>query len=180
MNKRIGLTAAIGLMASVASLHGAVACTSIVTVQDLLNSNSAGGCTIGDKLFSAFSYVPTSGTAPAASAVDAVLVANATTLTFGWDIGTPGSPIAGNFIFSFTATTIGSSTCPQTICPITDTESAMSPVMPPGPSEPEAFAIIHSAGPSPSFLTICRLPAIRMSPHFPASHRLSARTFQPD
>ena len=98
MNKRIGLTAAISLMASVASLHAAVACSSIVTVQDLLNSNSAGGCTIDDKLFSSFTYTPLAG-APAASAVDATLFASPATLTFGWDIGPPSGAFNGNFIF---------------------------------------------------------------------------------
>ena len=149
MNKRIGLTAVVGLIASVASLHAAVSCTSIVTVQDLLDSNSVGGCTIGDKLFNSFGFFSSSVTP---RNLDAVLVASAPTLTFGWDIGTPGSAITGDFIFQFTTTTIGSTTCPQTICPITDTETQMFPGTLPGPSSTQAFTVLHNAGPSPVFL----------------------------
>ena len=149
MNKRIGLTAAIGLMASVSSLHAAVACTSIVTVQDLLDSNTAGGCSVGDKLFSGFGFFSSTVTP---RNLDAVLLADAPTLTFGWDIGTPGNAITGDFIFQFTTTTIGSTTCPQTICPITDTETQMFPGTLPGPSATQAFTVVHSAGPSPILL----------------------------
>jgi hypothetical protein len=149
MRKRIVLTFAVGLMASVASLQAA-ACLSTTTVGALV-ALGASGCTVDDKLFNNFSY-SASGGGPSASGLAAVLEVNVPTLTFGWDIGTPGSSFTGNFTFGFTVSEIlDPVTCPGGfVCPITGTATQIFPAGAPVPSGNPMLTVTQSAGtPSP-------------------------------
>jgi hypothetical protein len=150
MRKRIVLTFAVGLMASVASQ--AAACLPNTTVAALI-ALAGNGCTVDDKMFTNFAYTG-QGQAPAASGVDAILVVNPSTLTFGWDIGPPNSSFTGNFTFAFTVSEVPDPvTCPAGICPIIGRESQMFPANAPANNQNQTVAVSFNTVP-PSSVTL--------------------------
>jgi hypothetical protein len=74
MRRRIGFILALGLLASLASMQAATIPCANTTLAALiaLGVGTGNGCTVDDKLFNGFSYIPSSG-APAATDVVANL-----------------------------------------------------------------------------------------------------------
>jgi hypothetical protein len=152
MKKRFGLIFVIGFMVSLAGMQASMIPCADTSLSSLiaLGSGPGNGCTVDDKIFNNFSYVPGGG-APVASLVTAHLDANTPTLTYGWLFGSLTGAFAGNFALGYTVTVdpaLDPALCPT--CTITSTESQLFPgTAPPGA---QAFSIAESAGPTPVLL----------------------------
>lgn len=140
MKKSIGLTLAVCLMASVASMQAA-ACLATTTVSALIALGST-GCTVDDKEFLNFSYTPGSG-APDSSLVDASLHADTATLTYGWTFTSGTGAFDGDFTLEYTVAVISNPTvCPMPmICTIGSNLEQIVPGTPPGPTQTQALVV---------------------------------------
>jgi hypothetical protein len=148
MKKSIGLTFAIGCILSLASMQASTIPCANTTLSALiaLGSGPGNGCTVDDKVFNNFSYVPAAG-APVAALVTAELEANTETMTYGWLFGSLTGAFDGNFKLGYTVS-VDPAVC--STCTITSSESQMFPgTAPPGD---QAFSIENSAGLSPVLL----------------------------
>ena len=133
MKKRIGVTLAVGLVASLASLRADIIPCADTTLNVLiaLGSGPGNGCSVADTLFNNFSYSP-SNQAPQASEVVAHLDENVPTLTFGWIFSSGVRGFRGNFTLGYTVAVItaGLGACPT--CTITSVQEQMfSGTLPP-------------------------------------------------
>ena len=155
MKKRIGLTLAIGLVASLASMHAAIIPCADTTLNVLiaLGSGPGNGCSVADTLFNNFSYSP-SNQAPGASEVVALLDENVPTLTFGWIFSSGARGFRGNFTLGYTVAVItaGLGACPT--CTITSAEEQMFPGTP--PPDNQSILVNEGVG-SPMFVTLTNL-----------------------
>ncbi len=100
----------LGFFALVASLSATpISCTGLITLQAYINLGTA-GCTVEDKLFFGFFYVPTGG-APAATAIGVSAINNGSNiqgLAFGPFVVTSASDIGiGYNVMSLAGPTIG-------------------------------------------------------------------------
>jgi len=145
MKKRIGLTFAVGLVASLASMHAAtVPCMLDTNLQALILLSGVGnGCTTGDKLFNNFAWIPGGG-APPASAVNAHLISIPSTLTFGWLFFPSGGAVfMDNFELKYSVSELPA-VC--AFCQIFVTEEQLFPgTQPPGP---QAISVLEMALPA--------------------------------
>jgi hypothetical protein len=146
--KSIGLALAVGLTASVASMHAAIIPCTDTTLATLiaLGSGAGNGCTIDDKLYNNFNYTPGAG-APAATAVNAAVDENLATLLSGWTFTSATGSFNGNFVLGFTVTVVPGPPCPSAPCTITSTAEQMFPgTTPPGN---QAIAVAYTAPAEP-------------------------------
>jgi hypothetical protein len=143
MKKRIGLTLAVGFVASLASMRAAVVpCLADTTLNALilLGSGPTNGCSVFDKLFNNFTYSFSSGGVPA-TGVEAHLDENIATLTFGWTFTAMPGAFDANFNLGYTVSII-TSVCPS--CVINSAgEQLFTGTAPPGT---QAIAVSESAG----------------------------------
>src|SRR6516164_9411087 len=120
MNKRIGVTLAVGLVASLASLRADIIPCADTTLFDLIALGSGPGnvCSAANTLFNNFSYSP-SNQDPEASEVVAHLDENVPTLTFVWLFSSGTGEFNGDFTLGYTVAiiTAGLGACPT--CTIT-------------------------------------------------------------
>jgi hypothetical protein len=142
MKKRIGLTLAVGLVASLASMQAlTVPCPANTQLDNLIliTSGVGNGCTVFDKIFTNVAYIPGGGAPPAASVL-AHLDADPFTLTFGWHfLGL----WTDNFELKYTVSELPA-VCPS--CQFFVVEEQQFPAT--QPVGPQAISVIETAVPS--------------------------------
>jgi hypothetical protein len=148
MKKRIGLTIAVGLVASLASMHAApIACPMDTTLQFLITASGVGsGCTVADKIFNDFAWIPGGG-APPATMVQAHLDDNLATLLFGWSFTSETGAFDGNWELKYDVSVItsGAGSCPT--CTIVAAAEQMFPGT--TPIGPQAISVNEGGGSPP-------------------------------
>jgi hypothetical protein len=117
-----------------------------ISVLIAMGSGPTNGCQVDDKLFNNFSYTPGAG-APVSTLVNSSLVANNTTLTYGWTFTSATGSFQGNFTLGYTVTVLTSGTGSCATCLITsNAEQMFAGTNPPGT---QAISVAESAGATP-------------------------------